>query len=238
MRPCWNVAEIKDLLSSQSDIWTIQNIQCGGQSFLEYWGITNINTFTFHFDWTGWTMDRRVKMLLWKGKWRADVLMHSPHKCTWCWGTQGNFFFSFKQIIGNKEIYILKHHRPHKSTQMTEIKTYFLSVPPRAVHSVSNLGLAFKRDVSFNTMTLGLVIYISHSQAFKYPIWNDFILKHISDLSVTRVYNGICFYMKHFFFYKWLDDQSEPSKLGKTISWFKKKKCKKKNLCTGRRWVV
>lgn len=92
-------------------------------------------------------------MLLWKGKWRADVLMHSMLRYT------GNFFF-FKQIIGNKEIYILKHYRPHKSTQMTEIKMYFLSAPPKAVHSVSNLGLAFKRDVSFNTMTLGLVIYI------------------------------------------------------------------------------
>lgn len=95
-------------------------------------------------------MDRRVKMLLWKGKWRADAFDVEVHR---------EFFF-FKQIIGNKEIYILKHYRPHKSTQMTEIKMYFLSVPPKAVHSVSNLGLGFKRDVSFNTMTLGLVIYI------------------------------------------------------------------------------
>lgn len=34
-------------------------------------------------------------------------------------------FLFFKQIIGNMKIYILKHYRPHKSTQMTEIKGVF-----------------------------------------------------------------------------------------------------------------
>lgn len=43
---------------------------------LGYWGIHNIKTFTFHFNWTRWTMDRRVKVLLIMEK--LVSLMHFP----------------------------------------------------------------------------------------------------------------------------------------------------------------
>lgn len=76
------------------------------QVILEYWGIHNIKTFTFHFNWTRWTMHRRV--LLWK-EWKASVLMHFPSHTHWCWdsgspgGTAYVGLLSFKtNNIGNR----------------------------------------------------------------------------------------------------------------------------------------